>query len=192
MTGTMVEPRSVDVIVAVGTDHHPFDRLVGWVDRWAERNPGAAVLVQRGTSAPTVHCPSVELLPHPELCERFARAAAVVSHGGPSTVMDARMGGRMPIVVARDPAIGEHVDGHQLRFAEHLRRHELARVADDEAALHDLLDEAIVDPDRFLVPLDRAASGGVVGFGRVVDRLLGTTTPLVPASPGLVVEEQQA
>ncbi len=169
---------SAEVVVAVGTDHHPFDRLIGWVDAWAEARPDVTVVVQRGTSAPTEHCPSVDLLPHGELCQHFADSIVVVSHGGPSTVMDARMAGRLPLVVARDPDRGEHVDDHQQRFARHLDRHELARVADDAESLHRLLDEALDYPERFAVAFDDAAIRGVTGFASKVDELLGTSTPL--------------
>ncbi|MGH1491586.1 MAG: glycosyltransferase [Acidimicrobiales bacterium] len=181
--------QSTTVIVAVGTDHHPFDRMISWIDSWSAANPEITVLVQRGTSASTRVCESVELLPHPDLCERFARAVAVVSHGGPSTVMDARMAGRMPIVMARDPKYGEHVDDHQMRFAEHLKRHDLAAVVDEEAALHAALDSALANPDDFSVPVDGAAITGVVEFGRVMDQLLGTTTSLTPSSPAGVAED---
>ena len=180
------------VIVAVGTDHHPFHRLVGWIDRWAEANPEVGVLVQGGTSGSTEHCPSVDLLPHAELCDRFAKAAVVVSHGGPSTVMDARMAGRLPIVVGRDPANGEHVDDHQLRFARHLARHGLARVVATEADLHAAISEALDDPDRFTVPVDGSAITGVVEFGRVMDELLGIATPLTPSSPAGVCRVEPA
>jgi len=167
-----------EVVVAVGTVHHPFDRLIGWVDAWAETRADVTVLVQRGTSAPTEHCPSADLLPHGELCQHFADSTVVVSHGGPSTVMDARMAGRLPLVVARDPDRGEHVDDHQQRFARHLDRHDLARVADDAESLHRLLDEAMEHPERFAVAFDDAAIRGVTGFASKVDELLGTSTPL--------------
>ena len=72
-----------DVVVSVGTDHHPFDRLVGWVDEWSRVNPGVRVLVQRGSSREPAHCPSLDLLPYEKLCELFARAVVVVVHGGP-------------------------------------------------------------------------------------------------------------
>lgn len=191
MSTTQQNPASppATVIVAVGTDHHPFDRMVAWIDTWAAAHPDTRVLVQRGTSAPTAKCESVELLPHPELCDRFAKAVAVVSHGGPSTVMDARMAGRLPIVVARNPQFSEHVDDHQMRFAEHLRRHELARVIDTEAEFHETLDEAIADPDGFTVPIDATAITGVIEFGRVMDRLLGIETPLIPSSPAGVEDD---
>ncbi len=181
MPKTHRAPGPAEVVVAVGTDHHPFDRLIGWVDTWAETRPDVTVLVQRGTSAPTEHCPSVDLLPHGELCRHFADSIVVVSHGGPSTVMDARMAGRLPLVVARDPDRGEHVDAHQQRFARHLDRHELARVADDAESFHRLLDEALEHPERFAVAFDDAAIRGVTGFASKVDELLGTSTPLAGA-----------
>jgi UDP-N-acetylglucosamine transferase subunit ALG13 len=117
-------------------------------------------------------------------------ATAVVSHGGPSTVMDARMAGRLPIVVARDPMRGEHVDDHQRRFAAHLRRHGLAKVVDEERELHRLLDAALASPAEFLVAHDATEITGVVEFGRRVDDLLGTATTLVPASPAGVADER--
>ena len=178
------------VIVSVGTDHHPFDRLVGWIDAWAAERPEVGVLVQRGTSPPTEHCGSVELLAHPELCDGFAKAAVVVSHGGPSTVMDARMAGRLPIVVARDPALAEHVDDHQLRFADHLERHDLACVVSGIAELHAAIDRALAEPDAFAVPVDGAATTGVIEFGRVMDRLLGTETHMVPSSPAAMAGDR--
>lgn len=187
----MVDRNLADVMVAVGTDHHPFDRLVSWVDEWAEAHPELTVLIQRGTSDRSRYCESIDLLPHPELCERFAKATVVISHGGPSTVMDARMAGRLPIVVARDPNLGEHVDDHQQRFAQHMRRHGLARVADDRLGLHRHLDEAVEFPERFTVTLDEAAIGGVLEFARQIDGLLGTSTPVLPTSPASVSETEQ-
>ena len=41
------------VLVLVGTDHHPFDRLVGWSDAWAREHPDVAVVVQYGHVACT-------------------------------------------------------------------------------------------------------------------------------------------
>ena len=165
-----------EIVVAVGTDHHPFDRLIEWVDDYLADGPNVSVLVQRGTARPSSRCESVDLLHHGELCERFAGAVAVVSHGGPSTVMDARLAGRLPIVVPRNPALGEHVDDHQLRFARHLGRHGLATVAEDRGTLHRLLDEAVARPDLFTVAVQDGSIPGVLEFGRAVDGLLGTVT----------------
>jgi hypothetical protein len=45
------------LLVTVGTDHHPFDRLVRWVDGWLASSPrrhdsGLTCLMQTGTAAP--------------------------------------------------------------------------------------------------------------------------------------------
>ena len=51
------------VLVVVGTDHHPFDRVVGWADEWAASHPGVRVLVQYGTSRPPTTAEGHDLLP---------------------------------------------------------------------------------------------------------------------------------
>ncbi len=43
------------VLVSVGTDFHPFDRLVAAVDRWAAQHPEARVVVQHGRSRAPRH-----------------------------------------------------------------------------------------------------------------------------------------
>ena len=167
------------VVVSVGTDHHRFDRLVGWMDAWAVSNRSVKVIVQRGTAASTTVAESQPLIPHGELCALFGEANAVVTHGGPSTVMDARAAGRLPIVVPRDPELGEHVDGHQLAFAEHLGRHGLAIVAENVGELDDAIRRAIDSPDLVKVSADEENAAGIAEFGRVLDELLGFTTPMI-------------
>ena len=170
------------VVVSVGTDHHPFDRLVGWMDRWAAEHCGVRVVIQRGNAAPTEHAESQSLIPHGDLCDLFARATAVVTHGGPSTVMDIRAAGRLPIVFPRDPAHGEHIDDHQLRFGQHLARQQLAKIVYEHHELGVALDEAFERPDCYLVPFDPKPAPGVVAFGRIVDELIGVVTPTAPQS----------
>lgn len=173
---------AAEVVVSVGTDHHRFDRLIGWIDEWRDQYPDVVVVVQAGTSAPSRH-DSRALIPHGELLELFRGAKVVVSHGGPSTVMDARLSGRLPIVMARNPAHREHVDDHQMRFAEHLALHGVAVVVDNREDLFFAMDRAMADPDAFAVTTDHGNAVGVVSFARAVDRLIGTRTPVEPARP---------
>ncbi len=161
------------VVVSVGTDHHRFDRLIGWMDEWRRSNPGVTVLIQRGTSIASELGGCHELIPHAELLDRFSAATAVVSHGGPSTVMDARMSGRFPIVMARNPAYEEHVDDHQMRFADHLKKHGVADVVDTKDGLFDALDRALTNPDAYTIPISDEAADGIYSFGRLVDGLMG-------------------
>ncbi len=174
-----IPPGHARVVVSVGTDHHRFDRLIRWVDDYLSAREHVEFIVQRGTSQQARRVDSQELIPHTELLDLFASATAVVCHGGPATVMDARRSGRRPIVVPRDPDRDEHVDGHQLRFARHLEAEGLAIVVTDEAEFFDALDRALADPDS--VVHDEAVPDvpdGVVRFGATVDALLGVTTPI--------------
>jgi UDP-N-acetylglucosamine transferase subunit ALG13 len=168
------------VVVSVGTDHHPFERLVTWSREWAIANPTYRVVVQRGTVVAPEGVESHDLVPHDELRRLFASSTAVVSHGGPSTVMDARMAGRLPIVVPRDDSLGEHIDDHQMRFARHLARHGLARCATTRDEFFALLAEAIARPQEFRIARQELeAASGVVKLGGVLDELLGIQTELV-------------
>ena len=40
--------RPLDGVVTVGTDHHRFDRLMDWLERWNTANPGAVRWTARG------------------------------------------------------------------------------------------------------------------------------------------------
>jgi UDP-N-acetylglucosamine transferase subunit ALG13 len=148
------------VLVSVGTDHHPFDRLIQWVDDWAATHAGQArVVVQHGRSAAPKSAQASAFMPYDELQAAFGTATAVVSHGGPATITEARRSGRIPICVACDPALGEHVDDHQQRFVSRAAAENLVVEAGDEAALHTLLDVAVAQPERFrFTPADEHSS----------------------------------
>lgn len=134
-----------DVLVLVGTDHHPFDRMVAWVDAWAARS-GARVLVQHGTSTPPSHAQARPLLTRGELDDVLATRPVVVAHGGPGTIADARDAGVRPIVLPRRTALGEHVDDHQVRFTARMHDVGAIVVPTTEDELHALLDAALADP----------------------------------------------
>jgi UDP-N-acetylglucosamine transferase subunit ALG13 len=159
------------VFVSVGTDHHPFDRLVGWVDAWLP--DGVQCVVQHGTSAPPRRAEGVAYLDHGALTALLEEAAVVVSHGGPTTITESRRHGRRPIVVPRSPALGEHVDDHQQRFCARMAAKGLISTAADEDVFRALLDRALSSPADFVVE----ARGGdvaesVARFGSLVDDLL--------------------
>ena len=131
------------MIVLLGTDHHPFDRLVAWADEVAGLRPDLRVLVQHGaTRAPHV-AEGRPFLPHRELLDLVGAAAAVACHGGPGTIMDARGAGHVPVCVPRDPALGEHVDGHQIRFAAIAGRAGVVRTVARADQFHAALHEAV-------------------------------------------------
>ncbi len=136
------------VFVTVGTDHHPFDRLLEWVDRWlasGRKSGSVSCLVQTGTSAPSRLGTSVEYLTYHEM-ERAVRAAtAVVSHAGPGNIMLCARFGKKPVVVPRRRELGEHVDNHQVLFATRLSAEHAIHLADAEHELHALLDRTVAE-----------------------------------------------
>lgn len=163
------------VVLTVGTDEHPFDRAVRWVDAWAAANPGTRVVVQRGPADPPAHAEGDRLLPRPALDAVLREATAVVCHAGPATIHQVRLAGRLPLCIARDPELGEHTDDRQLRFAAHQAAHGRVLQAASESELHDLLDRVRTDPEAFVIDpwhdTDRLARA-VTRAGRFIDALL--------------------
>ncbi|QIG44387.1 glycosyl transferase family 28 [Nocardioides anomalus] len=136
------------VVALVGTDHHPFDRLVSWMDDAARRRPNVRFVVQHGTTrAPSV-AEGRAFLGHDDLQDLLRRADVVVCHGGPGTITDAREAGHRPLCVPRDPAFGEHVDGHQLRFARTVGDAGVVKVVAQAAELATELDLRLTSRTR--------------------------------------------
>ena len=137
------------VLVVVGTDHHRFDRLVDWLDDWAERQQQPTrVVFQHGSARPPRFAEGHQLLPHEQLQQLMADASVLVTHGGPATICEAWRLNRLPVVVPRDPARAEHVDGHQQRFSRRLGSQGLVLLCEEREDLERALDEARSDPTR--------------------------------------------
>lgn len=144
------------VFVTVGSDHHPFDRLVSWVDAWAARNDVDCV-VQYGTAQPPRSVHAVPYLDK-DLLELLLESADVaVAQGGPMSIIEARRAGLVPVVVAREPRLGEVVDGHQVAFCDKLGGQGLIRNAADETTLHAHLDHALRWPESMRAETDPAS-----------------------------------
>jgi UDP-N-acetylglucosamine transferase subunit ALG13 len=174
------------LLVTVGTDHHPFDRLIGWVEAWlVGRRRGVRCQMQTGTSTP----PRSSLaqwdayLSYEALGDAMTEAAAVVCHGGPGTILGVRQAGAVPIVVPRQHRLGEHVDDHQVAFARRLAAEGTVVLAESEVDLHRLLNQVAADPAAFRAPFQsRGTAEAVRAFGQIVGDLLGDGQPDRPRS----------
>jgi UDP-N-acetylglucosamine transferase subunit ALG13 len=177
------------VAVLLGTDHHRFDRLVAWTGDLASGG-GIDWFVQHGATPMPARQPWLSGLPmlaSKDLEDLLRRADAVVTHGGPGLIMEARTHGHLPVVVARDPGLGEHVDDHQQRFVRRIAGTGSVLAADSPLELADAVRTAMelrlreVD-DPATRPLRVAAAGGpdqgppevtpAERFGRLVDLLV--------------------
>jgi len=105
------------ILVTLGTHPQPMDRLVGWVDGLiADGTVDAATIQAAAFGRRPEHARAIDIVGVDELAALMDAAARIVTHGGPGSILQVLARGRRPIVVPRDPSLGEHVDDHQQRF----------------------------------------------------------------------------
>lgn len=174
-----MSPSTPLVLATVGSDHHPFDRMVAWVDDWfSQRAPGSVrCVVQYGTSNPPRLAEGADFVPHEQMQALMTEAAVIVTQGGPMSIVEARRAGRVPIVVPRQAGVGgEHVDDHQQAFCHRLADQGLIRVPRSAAELAALLDAALERPSHFAADEDADAGARVAAtasrIAALVDQLV--------------------
>jgi len=163
------------VLVSVGTDVHRFDRLMDWLEYWWSGRPDRPrTLVQHGRSRPPAIPGAAPFVEHDRLVAAMAAARVVVTHGGPASIAEARRNGHVPIVVARDPAYGEHVDNHQMLFAARMARLGVIRLCGTVGELAAALDDGLAVPGGAAGALDpyAARAAAVARVGQIVDDLV--------------------
>lgn len=117
-----------DIVVSLGTDHHPFPRLVEWLDEALGHLPEVSCLLQHGFTRPSERAMNTHRMPRIELLELYHSAQVVIVQGGPGSILDARLTGHIPLAVPRLAHLGEVVDDHQVAFTRRM-------VEDGEAKL---------------------------------------------------------
>lgn len=137
---------TIRIFVTVGTDHHPFTRLIDWVDDWAAHRDDIVLVVQHGTARPSRYGANHQLLGSEQITAQYAAADLVVSQVGPGTIADANRAGHRPIVVPRDPALGEVVDDHQVAFGDFMAARGRCVSVQTRAALVAEIEARLADP----------------------------------------------
>ncbi|TDC34527.1 glycosyl transferase family 28 [Micromonospora sp. 15K316] len=171
----------MQLLVAVGTDKHPFERLLRWLEEWhVEAADQVGLTVQHGHSRPPAVPGAVPFLGHEALQTAMAGADLVVCHGGPATILEARRHGHLPIVVPRNPTLGEHVDDHQQLFARRLGAAGMVVLCESREQLWEALAAGLADPTRYAVATDAAAQdaqlAAVTRVGQIVDELVAAAS----------------
>ncbi|MBT1182130.1 hypothetical protein JS531_09265 [Bifidobacterium sp. CP2] len=110
--------------MTVGTHEQPFDRLIRAVDELKGAGKiDEDVFIQTGyaTYKPE-HCRWTSFLDNEEMRRMFQKADVCITHGGPSSFLQALDAGTVPVVVPRRQEYGEHVNDHQAEFAMMVER----------------------------------------------------------------------
>lgn len=108
------------IFVTVGTHEQPFNRLVKKIDDLvADGTIKEKVVIQTGFSTyQPVHCDNHKMMSFEEMQSTLKEARIVITHGGPSSFIEALQFGKVPIVVPRQEKYHEHVNNHQADFTE--------------------------------------------------------------------------
>lgn len=150
------------IFATTGTHPQPMERLVVWLDEWAEECQEEVVVQMMHTQATPKHLTLVTCVTPQRWRELVQGARVVISHAGPASLFEIQGLGKTPVVVPRSASFDEHVDDHQERYAKTL--------GPDVPVVwtrHALRDRLVEPPAPCLVPdrsqLQREASAAVEG-----------------------------
>ncbi len=107
------------IFVSVGTHEQPFDRLIKYIDNMKKENiVEDEIIIQTGFSTYIPqYCKWEKLFPYQVMRKQVEKARIVITHGGPSSFIMPLQVGKVPIVVPRQKQFNEHVNDHQVEFA---------------------------------------------------------------------------
>lgn len=96
-----------------------FDRLIGWVDDWADAHDRSDVIAQIGPSDYRPRRIRIQPFMDPPVFRKtMAEARCIVAHAGMGTILNALELGKPILVVPRLGALAETRNDHQVATAE--------------------------------------------------------------------------
>ena len=130
------------IFVTVGTHEQPFNRLVEYMDKWAEKYDEEVVIQTGFSTYEPKKAKWSKLYPYTTMVEMVDKARIVITHGGPSSFIMPLQIGKIPIVVPRKKEFGEHVNDHQVDFCNQVaKRQGNIIVVEDVSKLGDTLEQ---------------------------------------------------
>lgn len=126
----------MSTFVSVGNATQPFARLLDAVASLASQLP-QPVFVQFGACEgfDCCGCESAAFVSMAEFERRVSEASLLIMHAGAGSVIHAVRSGKVPVVMPRQAALGEHVDDHQREFAHELQQLGRLVVCDESSCL---------------------------------------------------------
>lgn len=110
------------IFVTVGTHEQSFNRLVKTMDLIA-KSTKERVFIQTGYSTYIPKYADYErFIDYEKMQQNYNDARIIVTHGGPSSFLDAIRLDKVPIVVPRQKKYDEHINNHQVDFCKKVER----------------------------------------------------------------------
>ena len=126
--------------MTVGTHEQAFNRLVEYMDKWADEHDEEVTMQTGFSTYEPKNCQWSKLYPYSEMVEMVDKAQIVITHGGPSSFIMPLQIGKIPIVVPRKKEYDEHVNDHQVDFCNQVaKRQGNIIVVEDVSKLADTL-----------------------------------------------------
>lgn len=159
------------IFVTVGTHEQPFNRLIEKMDKLvASGDISEKVVIQYGFSTyDAKHCEMHKMMSFDEMQQTFKNARIVITHGGPSSFVEALQYGKVPIVVPRQLKFNEHVNNHQVDFTKLIaeRMNNIIPVYDI-----DDLAQTIADYDTIVMTKNIGESSNNKKFNAELDKIV--------------------
>ena len=157
------------IFVTVGTHEQPFNRLVEYMDKWADEHDEDVIMQTGFSTYEPKHCEWSKLYPYSQMVEFVDKARIVITHGGPSSFIMPLQVGKIPIVVPRKKEFDEHVNDHQVDFSKAVaeRQGNIIVVEDVQK-----LNEVISDYDKIVVSMPSAMRSNNELFNRKLEKIV--------------------
>lgn len=139
------------ILVSVGTHEQPFGRLLTTIasiaKRWKQNGPAVEWRVQTGPFQGIFpdHVSAFASCTHHQILEHISWADISLSQCSPGSLYTALEQTAQPLVVPRAHSAGEHVDDHQMAFADYVEQKGLAIVVRDVCSLESALRELVAE-----------------------------------------------
>lgn len=110
----------MSTFVSVGNAHQPFARMLTAVSANFEALPPPVVVQHGHTPFADKRCRCVPFFEMSTFDVMMARSKLIIVQAGGGGVLQALKRGKVPVIVARRHALGEHIDDHQVSWARAL------------------------------------------------------------------------
>lgn len=134
---------SLSTFVSVGNAIQSFHRLLNEVIRLESILPKPLIIQYGHTLFNSDGSKAVQFLAMSEFERLVFEAKLLIFHAGAGSVMHAVHAGKIPVVMARRSVFAEHVDDHQVEFADALEKAGRVIVAHDVTDLATAVQQAI-------------------------------------------------